>query len=272
MSILASSKPYELLTTMATQQPTRLPHNSGTLLLGFQTFLRKEIHEWQRKQGALALLILLPIVFSALLVSLAKSTSPNQLPDLTLAASSYSNNPAWTVPVSVLLSIGLVTKELESGTLSWNLTKPLSRVSFLLCKWLSNTLAIWLFAVVVPNFASVVISAIRLGWRAPNFGQILASQVVGFCAVSFWVLLCLFLGVVLKDQASITTGALIVAALGSFLPLSPLEVMRQFAPFFPSNTIDWLISENRFELLAYLVYMAGMAIAAKLIFDRKEFS
>lgn len=257
---------------MATQQPTRLPSSSGVLLLGFQTFFRKEIHEWQRKQGAIALLVLLPIVFSALIVFFAKSTSPNQLPDLTLAASSYSNNPAWTVPVSVLLSIGLITQELDSGTLSWNLTKPLSRVSFLLCKWLSNTLVIWLFAVVIPNVASVVVSAIAFGWRTPNFGQILAFQVVGFCAVSFWVLLCLFLGVVLKDQASITTGALIVASLGSFLPFIPIEAIKPYAPFFPSNTVDWLISENRFKLLAYLVYMAGMAIAAKLIFDRKEFS
>lgn len=256
---------------MATQQRTRLPQ-SGVLLLGFQTFLRKEIHEWQRKQGAIALLILLPIVFTALIVFFAKSTSPNQLPDLTLAASSYSNNPAWTVPVSVLLSIGLITKELDSGTLSWNLTKPLSRVSFLLCKWLSNTLVIWLFGVVIPNVASVAISAIVLGWKTPNFGQIIAFQVVGFCAVGFWVLLCLFLGVVLKDQASITTGALMIAALGSFLPLIPVEAIRPFAPFYPSNTIDWLISENRFKLLAYLVYMAGMAVAAKLIFDRKEFS
>ncbi|NJL21105.1 MAG: ABC transporter permease subunit [Leptolyngbyaceae cyanobacterium SM1_3_5] len=256
---------------MATQQPSRLSQ-SGALLLGFQTFLRKEIHEWQRKQGAIALLVFLPIVFSALLVFFAKSTAPNQLPDLTLAASSYSNNPAWTVPVSVLLSIGLITQELDSGTLSWNLTKPLSRVSFLLGKWLSNTLVIWLFAIVIPNFVSVVISAIGLGWKTPNFGQILAFQVVGFCAVGFWVLLCLFLGVVLKDQASITTGALIVAALGSFLPLIPIEEIKPFAPFYPSNTLDWLVSENRFKLFAYLVYMAGMAIATKLIFDRKEFS
>lgn len=260
---------------MTTQQPTHLPQ-LGAFLLGFRSFFRKEIQEWKRKQSAIVLLIFLPLVFSLVASVLAKLvvSSSEQLPppNLALAASLYSNNPAWTVPATVLLSIGLIPKELDTGTLSWNLTKPLSRISFLLGKWLSTTLIIWLFAVLIANFSAFVISAILLGWETPDFGQIFASQVVGFCAVGFWVLLCLFLGMLLGDQAAIATGASFTAAIGFFLPLSPVQQMRQFAPFFPSNTVDWLISENRFKLLAYLVYMAGMAIAAKWIFDRKEFS
>jgi ABC-type transport system involved in multi-copper enzyme maturation permease subunit len=179
----------------------------------------------------------------------------------------------WVSSISILLSIGLIAKELDSGTLAWSLTKPLSRTSFLLGKWLVTTLATWLIGVVLANIITVIMSGIAFGWSAPRLDTIAIANFVGLCHVGFWVLLCLLLGVILKDQSAVGAGALITAFGGVVISNLPDAKFRALAPFYPSNTVDWAVSSDGFsKFIAYFMYMVLMAIIAKLIFDKKEFS
>jgi ABC-2 type transport system permease protein len=260
-------------------------------LLGFTPFFRKELQEWKyQKQAAIALLILLPLLLSVgsvVILRLVSWQTGRALPpaDLTIAGSSFASM-FWVIPITLLLSIGIIPKEVDQGTLAWNLTKPLSRNAFLLGKWTAYTSLTWLIGVVLINLISFTVSAIGLGWTTPDFKMIVLSHLAALLTIVFWVLVCIFLGLILKDQAAIMGSAFTLALIGFFLPNLPtllsflyqfdesfLETWRLVAQLYPSNTPDWFIqSSTPLKPLAYCLYVGGMALATQFIFDRKEYS
>lgn len=264
----------------------------ATLLLGFVPFFRKEIQEWkQQKQSAIAVILLISFVLSlvgVLLVKLAEQTGNALIGDgadhLTLAATGSATNPVWLASVSILLSIGLIPNEEVSGTLAWNLTKPLSRLSFLLGKGLSQTLMIWLVAVVFANLIGLIVGLIGLGGGDFSIPTVLLANIFALLPIAFWVLFCLFAGTFLKDQAAIGATAIVLAAGGAGLAsaqalggLSPNAQawLNMIAPFYPTSVIDGFLdnhSINFSKLALYLLYMAALSIATHWMFDRKELS
>ncbi|MGG6263947.1 ABC transporter permease [Leptolyngbya sp. AN03gr2] len=270
---------------------------STPFLLGFVPFFRKEIQEWkQQKQAAIAVLLLIPFLLSLagiVLIKLAQMSGVSAIAadgdHLTLSATSTSN-PLWLGVVSVLLSIGLIPNELTSGTLSWNLTKPLSRLSFLLGKWSGNVLMIWLVAVVLANVVTLLMALIGVGAGTFSIPVVLARNLFALLPIAFWVLFCLFAGMFLKDQAAIGAFALVLAAIGTGLASAQglastfgiqLSQNNQawfdaIATYYPTNVIDGFLTAdntiNFLKLSIYLVYMALMFVATYSMFDRKEFS
>jgi ABC-type transport system involved in multi-copper enzyme maturation permease subunit len=261
------------------------------LLLGFTPFFYKELQEWKyQKQAAIALLILLPLllsVASVVILRLISWQTGRALPplDSTIAGSTFAN-VLWVMPITLLLSIGIIPKEVEQGTLAWNLTKPLSRTAFLLGKWAAYTLLTWLIGVVLINLIALTVTAIGLGWVMPDFRMIVLSHLAALLTIAFWVLVCIFLGLILKDQAAVMAGAVTLGLIGFLLPNLPTilsflyqfdqpfpETWRLLAQLYPSNTPNWFIqSSTLLKPLAYCLYVGGMAIATQFIFDRKEYS
>jgi ABC-2 type transport system permease protein len=227
-----------------------------------------------QKRSAIITLITIPLLMSFILVLLTKYLSLKAaIADLTSVSTSFAVNSFWVSSVAILLSIGLIPKEVDSGTMAWNLTKALSRTSFLLGKWLATTLMTWLIAIVLANFIALLVNIILFGWTTLRFNEVITAHFAAFCHIGFWVLLSLLLGLLLKDQAAVGAGAIILSVCGNLLPYLPDERWRWIIPFYPTNTVDWALSSDATtKLIAYFVYMLGMAIAAKFIFDRKEFS
>lgn len=264
--------------------------NRTVLLLGFVPFFRKELQEWKRKKSAIAVLILAPLIFSigaVLLIKMFGQGLPNSTSQaassadyLVLAATAFSRTPLWVYAVTILLSIGLIPKEQDAGTLAWNLTKPLSRPALLLAKWLVNTVAIWLIAVVLANLIALFVAAIGLGFAPFSMLTVLLTNVLALLPIGFWVLFCLLFGLLLKDQAAIGACAVFLIAVG--IGISGFEIVGNhplftaIAPYYLTNAIEGFVTpENSFNLtkfLLYLAYMTVMATTAGWVFDRKEFS
>lgn len=248
------------------------------ILLGFIPFFYKELQEWKRKKVAIAILLLIPLLTSIVTTvstNFIVSQTGKPLPpiDLTQVASSYGINSLWLLPVTILLSIGLICKEVDAGTISWNLSKPLSRNAFLLSKWLVTTLVTWLIAVVIANIITSIVAVISLKYTPPRLNEVIAANFAGLCCIAFWVLVCIFLSMLVKDQSSIATGALMLAVGGFVITTLPNKYLKLMAPFYPSNTVDWLVtSPNIPKAIAYFIYVITMVIITKLLFDNKEFS
>ncbi|RUS95297.1 hypothetical protein DSM106972_090730 [Dulcicalothrix desertica PCC 7102] len=252
--------------------------NLGTFLLGFIPFFNKELKEWKRKKFTIAILVLIPLLTSIVAnvsTSFIVKQSDKPLPptDLTQVASSYGLNSFWLLPVTILLSIGLISKEVDAGTIAWNLSKPLSRNAFLLSKWLVTTLMTWLIAVVTANIISLVVAVVSLKYTPPRFNEVIIANMAGLYCVAFWVLVCIVLGLLFKNQSSIAAGALMLAVGGFFINIVPNNNLRLFAPYYPSNTVDWLVSSPSIQkAIASFIYVILMAVIAKVIFDSKEYS
>ncbi|GAP94286.1 ABC transporter permease subunit [Leptolyngbya sp. NIES-2104] len=263
--------------------------NRTVLLLGFVPFFRKELQEWKRKKSAIAVLILAPLMFSIGAVLLVKMFGQGSLnitsevasgEHLVFAGTAFSTTQLWVYAVTILLSIGLIPKEQDAGTLAWNLTKPLSRPALLLAKWLVNTVAIWLIAVVLANSIALFVAAIGLGFAPFSMSIVLLINVLALLPIGFWVLFCLLFGLLLKDQAAIGACAVFLIAVGigilSFEIAGNQPLFTAIAPYYPTNAIEGFITpEGSFNLtkfLIYLAYMTVMTITAGWVFDRKEFS
>jgi ABC-2 type transport system permease protein len=263
--------------------------NRTVLLLGFVPFFRKEIQEWKRKKSAIAILILAPLTFSVGAVVLSKmfsqglsatSQAASSADELVFAGTVFSTTQLWVYAVTILLSIGLIPKEQDAGTLAWNLTKPLSRPALLLAKWSVNTVAIWLMAVVLADSITLFVTAIGLGFAPFSMFTVLLTNVLALLPIGFWVLFCLLFGFLLKDQAAIGACAIFLIAFGigvlGFEIAGNQPLLTAIAPYYPTNAIEGFITlEGSFNLtkfLIYLAYMTVMAVATGWVFDRKEFS
>lgn len=147
-----------------------------------------------------------------------------------------------------MLSIGLIPNEQVFGTLSWNLTKPLSRLSFLLGKWSGNTLVIWFVAVVLADLLLLIVALIGFGGGAFPLGSILLTNLLALLPIAFWVLFCLLAGVLLKEQAAIGATAMVLAAggagLSSLQMLGNQPLIAAIAPYYPTNVIDGFVAPD----------------------------
>jgi ABC-2 type transport system permease protein len=259
------------------------------LLLGFLPFFQQELQAWKyEKRSAIGFLLLVPSLLGLAVVGGTKffvwKTGLVLPPDLALV--SFASNSFWVIAITLLFSIGIIPKEVEQGTLAWNLTKPLSRTAFLLGKWVAYSLMIWGIGVVLVSLILWVTTVVILGWSTAGLMAILSAQIAALFTIGFWVLVCILFGLILKDQAGIMAGALALGIIGLALPnLSMLsavipnfnesaqETLKYVVQFYPSNTTDWLINASTpFKSVAYFLYVAGMAIVTKRIFDRKEYS
>jgi ABC-type transport system involved in multi-copper enzyme maturation permease subunit len=249
----------------------------GGLLLGFGTLFWKELQEWRQKPLAIAfflavtlLIVIGNIALSLITVPPAPEAMALRVAALTDAATVYAKNFIWIMLISIFVSMGLIVNEQESGTLAWNLTKPLSRPALLLAKWIATTLMVWLLGVATQSGAMLAVEASQ-GVAEPNWEQIAWVHLGALGAIGFWVLLCLLLGTLFKEQAAVGAGALLVG-LGPLI-LSNFPGFLQFlVQIYPTTMLGWAMftPPNLGQLIGYLAWMAAMAIATLLIFNQKE--
>src|SRR5262245_45686158 len=121
--------------------PRDLPPDPGgwNPLLGFGTFARKELLDWWNSRRSLVVFGLMTLIVVAPIV--LGPPNPGRPPNMTLEelAANRVTTPfqQWqTVVIFLILAgMGLLVTEKVSGTLAWNLTKPLSRTAVLAGKW-----------------------------------------------------------------------------------------------------------------------------------------
>ncbi|NJM08232.1 ABC transporter permease subunit [Candidatus Gracilibacteria bacterium] len=274
------------------RKTTRVRPTRGGALLGFGIFFRKEIHEWRRGKalwvvGGLTLLgavlsLIIPFALRAI-VSVSPDTSSASQPmdmvtpdTLAMMLRNLFTGSLFAPFFILLTSASLLPGERVSGTLAWNLTKPLSRVSLLLGKWLGATVMLWAVLVALPALIMLVVGL-------PLYGlpSALPQLALGLLAAPLWialyVLFCLALGVVTSS-----TGAII--GIGSGLLASPLILgptlpasWRWVIELWPTNTawMGQLFSGGSFDPLAAattLVWLVGLALFTLWAFQRQELS
>ena len=59
--------------------------------------------------------------------------------------------------------MSLLVAERDSGTLAWTISKPVSRTSVLVSKWLTSTLILWVAAVVIPLGLTTAVVTVLYG-------------------------------------------------------------------------------------------------------------
>lgn len=251
-------------------------HGRGGIFLGFGTVFRKEISEWIR--GRRALIVGLVSVGSAVLGTIIPFIVPKDSP----GAASLTMDPTVNVLMSwngltfqlvaVLATMSLVSMERDRGTLGWNLTNPVSPTSILAAKWTAAMVVYGLVGVVLPLAISAAVATALYG-SVPDLRTIGAFTALYLMVPAFYIGLTVALGTGVKATAGIAGIAFLVmflpSAFGALIP-----IVNELSP---TSIGAWAMATatgqpaSLLTLGGWLVSMAVLVVAAKLVFDRQEF-
>jgi ABC-type transport system involved in multi-copper enzyme maturation permease subunit len=191
---------------------------------GFGNFMRKELLDWWYSWRILVVFAV-PTLVLVLLVFFQFSKALEQLDQfgvrdqstekiaatrllLTLLIDQVTRMTVLLIFIVIFSTMGLLTVEKSTGTLAWNLTKPLGRAGLFLSKWIVAVGAIWLAMCVLPI---IVASICMMAYHhvTPEFDKM--APIVGAAAawIALWVLLVLTISLGFNSQGAV--GGITVA-------------------------------------------------------------
>jgi MYXO-CTERM domain-containing protein len=238
-------------------------------LLGFGNLVRKDVAEWLHGKRPWIVLAVTASVF-ALTAANARITEwaarsfpaePGDGPAKVLSVLPLDNiliaiGTQFIVLAAIFATMSLLLAERDSGTLAWTISKPVSRTSVLVSKWLTSTLILWVTAVIIPLTLTTVVVTVLYG--LPDLTAVIAL------GVSLITVPALFVGVALA-AATIVPSQAAVAAIGLTLLAAPPIVggiLPALTPFFPTSIVDWSVQVSTGgppSLVTPVAWLAGMA-------------
>lgn len=181
---------------------------------GFGNFLRKELADWWKSWRLLVVFLIVTLiqlaqVFSeyANRVEFAKYYFENHVAvSKSLIATSVLVDlykvPILFVFIIIFSTMGILTTEKATGTLAWNLTKPLGRTAVFVSKLLAATLMLWFSMCVLPVLLG---SACLTGYYgvSPDFSKLAPIVGAALVWIGFWVLLILTISLGFQSQGAV---------------------------------------------------------------------
>jgi ABC-2 type transport system permease protein len=201
--------------------------------------------------------------------------------DTTLMLFNIFMGLAGPIGVSILMQT-VVVGEKRSGTAAWVLSKPVSRVGFIVAKLIANSTGIIATMILAQGLIAYLISTLMLGFplSIPTF---LAALGVHFVNVLFYLTLTLLLGTIF-DHTGPVVGIPIAFLFVQNISLSFFPALVRYIPWtlaIPANgAANPSIAMNLMAGIAVPsfmpLYVALIAIAlfvflALWIFQRQEF-
>jgi ABC-2 type transport system permease protein len=252
----------------------------------FVACLKKELREDVRRYRFLVLVGLL-LIFAILSPAIAKmmpkilaGMKSNPSAGITITFSrepnvldgffQYLKNLNLYPLLIMLIFMGLIPDEMTKGTAEMVLTKPVSRSSFVLSKFLASALVV-LVSIVIATAVCLFYSYVLFGKFSP--GSFVLVNLYLFIYLLVFVAFVLFLG-----AFSRSTGAVALGGIAFYVILLVCDSFPRLRPFNPQGLYDatWhvLIGEPvpylAYSLTSTLVLTATFVVSACLILERKE--
>ena len=251
----------------------RIPAAEG-MFLGFGTVLGKELTDWVRGRGVIAvgLAMLVNILVTTLgpFIERSVATTSNLPMDPTTNILFAGRGPLLAFVV-ILATMATLSGERDRGTLAWNLTNPVSRTSILASKWLALVIVFAVAGILVPRLVAVGVATVAYG-EAPALGPVLVHGALSLLEAAFFAALTVALGTVIRGTAGVAGVAFVVVFAASALG----GVSRLLAEILPPSIGPWALEVaagrpvSAVTPIAWAVSMVLLAIGATRAFDREE--
>ncbi|HYF78936.1 MAG TPA: ABC transporter permease subunit [Symbiobacteriaceae bacterium] len=208
---------------------------------GFGNLLRKELGLWFGtsrwwKQAALWTLILNGVVVMIMLAM--RSESPEGMPPMgpfMVAVEVFFKFAAIATAVGAVLSIqDAIIGERQSGTAAWILSKPVSRPSFVVTKFLAHAVGMTILAILLQTVIFVVQTWFWSDGSLPEALPLLQALGLLVMNILFYQSLCLMLSTFFHGRGAVTGTALGLLFAGQALP--------NFLPW-TLKVMPWIISD-----------------------------
>lgn len=225
------------------------PNLGRPRLLGLRNLIRKDTAEWLHGKRPWIVLGVTASVFvlaaaNSRITEWAVRSFPAEAADGSAKVLSvqpldnllFAIGTQFIVLAAIFATMSLLISERDSGTLAWTISKPVSRTSVLLSKWLTSTLALWAAAVVIPIALTTVLVTVLYG--LPDLTTIIVLSVALIAVPAFYVAVALTSAAFVPSQAA-------VGAIGLAVLLAPQIVgglVPAITPFFPGSIFEWAVT------------------------------
>lgn len=246
---------------------------------GFGNLLGKELDSWWRTRRWVVHLVLWLGVIAGfiLLISLESrhDTTPARGLDEVMNVF-FQAGGFFALIGAVLVTQGSIVGERSYGTAAWVLTKPTTRKAFVLSKFVGITGTFLLLSLVIPAFATLIISRIVWG-LVPGLDHF--AEAVGILALhqTFYIALTLMLGTFFQSRGPVGGLALGFWVSGNILP--------NFVPPWLTAGTPWSLARSAGQIALWqpvglplwipvaisAVLIVVMLLAALWRFEREEF-
>ena len=232
--------------TASTIEPRPMPATGFGHFPGLSALIRKDITEWVRGQRAwvvftITTLFMVLTAANAWIVTQLRLLVP---PDGNPPAAPETMEPlanlgaAIGTQIFVLAAIfavaSLIVRERENGTLAWVASKPVSRSSIWLSKWVAASGMLALAAVLAPIMVTLAVVSVLYG--LPAIVPVLVVTVGATATAIFYAAFGLAAGTILPGQPAVVAAGFAIFALAPIVGgLFPLPI----APFLPTAILEW---------------------------------
>lgn len=199
--------------TPNTESMDLVPVSSDNRWNGLSNLLRKELRDWFAGITPLwTSLIWIGIVNGVMLLVMIteRRNGAEPLRLVNLAVDTYSQFIAMFASVGVVIAaIDAIIAERELGTLAFTLSKPISRITFVLGKFISNAIGIFVTSVLVPGAVAYAQTWILAGIRLPVVRFSIGMTIL-LMGLLFYLALCLLLSAVFRHKGPVVAVPLIL--------------------------------------------------------------
>ena len=247
-------------------------------LLGLGNLVRKDLAEWVHGKRPWVVLGITTFVF-ALAAANSRITEwavrsfpaePGDGPATVLSVQPLDNllfaiGTQFIVLAAIFATMSLLIAERDSGTLAWTISKPVSRTSVLVSKWLTATLVLWAAAVVIPMTLTTVLVTVLYG--LPDLTTVIVLGMMLIAVPAFYVAVALAAATFVHSQAA-------VGAIGLAVLVAPQIVgglVPAVTPFFPGTIFDWAVAVSTgapASIVTPVAWLVGLGIL--LVLARKR--
>jgi ABC-type transport system involved in multi-copper enzyme maturation permease subunit len=158
---------------------------------------------------------------------------------------------ALFIIIIVFSTMGLLTSEKSTGTLAWNLTKPLGRTGLFVAKWLAATTMLWLAMCVAPVAIGSLCMKLYHG-ILPDVAAMAPVIAAAFAWIGLWVLLVLTFSLGFQSPAAVGGIAIAFWIVPMLFGLLLREVVGK-------ESADWLMDRlaTRSPMWAFPLFAGG---------------
>ena len=266
------------LTTLTRKEPVmsttvpavRTAHRArpkAAWLAGASNIFNKELQEWYRTRRflltvILAILVMIAIPTGVWLVNHDGLTAGRVALVGSEAAEAQGSGSSTLLALSsylaIVLTMGMLVKERETGTAQWIFTKPVSRAGYGLAKWAANSLGVVLATVLIPAVTAAALFSAMYdvpGWSWMDQG--LAAGLVALHA-AIVVALMLALGTLFRSTVPVVVTALGVSVAPLFLAPLVSSGMLRMMPVFGLGDLVSNVANGRAGAGDLVPVMAGL--------------
>ncbi len=214
---------------MSTGNSNMLPSFGAGWSRGLENVLHGEMKSWfsTRRWWVQILIWAASVNLIFFIVALTTPKSRASL-DSTLMLFNIFMGLVGPIGVSIVMQSAVVGEK-RSGTAAWVLSKPVSRVAFIIAKLIANGIGIALTMVLVQGLIAWLISRFMLGFDLPVLG-VLAALGIHFANILFYLTLTLMLGTMFEQTAPVI-GIPIAFMFAQNLLMSFFSVLARIFPW-----------------------------------------